>query len=103
MNWLRRAIRWIAKGAAYEGPGFSVSLQGAFGVLYSEPGRQMRITGELFYDESNNRYRGLYINQVHWDPPYEYLVIDEAKRREIRDRVREALDHWKQPFRFIED
>jgi hypothetical protein len=91
MTSVGRLLSRIICGAIYRGDCFTVKLDGPFAIIYAEAGKSMRISSELLYDDSNHLYRGIYVRDLKWNAPNDFLVIDSADYEKIVEGLIIAL------------
>jgi len=90
---LMRLLSRLFTGRKFEGDGYVVRFATSWiGFVYEEADKKMKIYAERMIDEPGKRsHLAVYVSDLRWDPPNQFLVITDEKAKQINRRLEIAL------------
>jgi len=89
---LGRFLSWLLGQKSFTGDGYAVRFGSlAFNFAYEEDDKKLTVDGEIVADCGERPHLAVYVNNLRWDSPHEFLVIPEEKATQIIERLKVAL------------
>ena len=89
---LKRFLSGLLGERSFKGDGYVVRFGSLpFTFVYEEGDKKLTIDGENVADLGEKPHLAVYVNNLRWDSPHEFLVIPEDKASQIIGRLEVAL------------